>query len=101
MTTVRSKIDVQEDRLARERDGALAKAHPETIPPDANELGVSGEASQIADIVPSEVEDSELAGPEDQGLAPDGAPVDRTSQRSAEADLENFVGPEDDDSRSR
>lgn len=99
MPTVRSKIDIQADRLEHERNGALAKAHPETIAPDANQLGVSAELSQMANIVPSEVEDSELRGPE--GIAPDGVPLDLAPQQFAEADVENFVGTEEDDSSSR
>lgn len=101
MPTVRSKIDIQADRLEHERNGALAKAHPETIAPDANQLGVSAELSQMADIVPSEVEDSELRGPEDQGIAPDGVPLDLAPQQFAEPDVESFVGTEEDDSSSR
>lgn len=98
---VKATVEIQEDRLERERDNALARAHPETIAPDATELGVSPEASQMADVVPSEVEDSELRRPEEQGIAPDGTPLDLAPQQLEEGDLENFVGAEDDDSSSR
>ncbi len=101
MPRLRTQVEVQEDRLSRERDEALARAHPETIAPDADQLGVSAEASQMADAVPSEVEDSELRGPEEQGIAKDGTPLDQASRQFTEADLENFVGTEDDDSSSR
>ncbi len=101
MPSLRAKVDIQEDRLERERDEALARAHPETIAPDASAMGVSAEASQMADVVPSEVEDSELRGPEEQGVAADGTPLDLAAQQFTEADLENFVGTEDDDSSSR
>lgn len=97
----RTRSEVQEDRLEREQDNARARAHPETISPDAAELGVSPEASQMADVVPSEVEDSELRRPEEQGIAPDGTPLDLAPQQFEEGDLENFVGTEDDDSSSR
>ncbi len=101
MPTVRSKVDIQEDRLEREKGDALAKAHPETVAPDASELGVAAEASQFSDVVPSEVEDSELRGPENQGVAADGVPLDLAPEQFTEADLESFVGEEEDDSSSR
>ena len=64
---VRTKVEVQEDRLAREHN-ALARPHPETAAP-RDKLGRSVETEQIDDVEPTEVD--ERRSPESQDAVSD------------------------------